>query len=46
MAQSAGRMGAGSHTLPVDATTLAPGVYLWTLQVDGIQQSGKLVIAQ
>ncbi len=46
LSQTAGRMGAGSHTLPLDATTLAPGVYMWTLQVDGSQQSGKLVIAQ
>ncbi len=42
----AGRLGIGSHQLPVDASALAPGVYLWTLQVDGSQQSGKLVIAQ
>ncbi len=42
----ASRLGVGSHTLPVDAHAFAPGVYLWTLQADGSQQSGKLVITR
>jgi Secretion system C-terminal sorting domain len=46
LAAQAGRLGAGSHMLPVDGSALAPGVYLWTLQVDGSQQTGKLVITQ
>jgi Secretion system C-terminal sorting domain len=41
-----GKMSPGSHKLPIDASTLAPGVYLWTLLVDGSAQSGKLVITR
>lgn len=40
----AGRMGVGTHQLSLDASAYAPGVYLWTLQADGQQQSGKLVV--
>jgi Secretion system C-terminal sorting domain len=42
----AGRLGAGSHKIAVDASKLAPGVYVWTLRAEGRQQSGKLVITQ
>jgi Secretion system C-terminal sorting domain len=40
----AGRMGVGTHQVNLDASAYAPGVYLWTLQADGQQQSGKLVV--
>jgi hypothetical protein len=39
-----GKLGVGSHQLPIDASMLAPGVYLWTLEADGQRKSGKIVV--
>ena len=43
---AAARMGVGTHTMPIDASGLAQGVYLWTLQAGELQKTGKLVITR
>jgi len=43
---SPGFQASGSYTLPIDATGLSPGVYLWTLSVDGRSRTGRMVVAR
>lgn len=42
--ENQGALPSGTHTVEVDATFLAPGTYLYTLQADGTQLTRKMII--